>query len=254
MSKKHKKAKGQKKNEITKGIFTVLEKNAEKSFNYKEIAQQLGITDSNGRNDLIKRLVQLKEKRRIIEESPGNYKAFVSSKSYHKGTVDITGRGNAYIVVEGMDDDVFVPFNKLNKAFHKDIVEVYIYPRRNGRKLEGEITKVLERFKSTFVGIVDMQKTFAFVRPSDFRMYTDVFVPLDNIKDAQDGDKVIVELENWPDKADSPFGKIIEVLGKPGEHNTEIHSILAEYGLPYDFPPEVERFANTLDTAIKPEE
>ena len=254
MSKKHKRTTGQKKNEITKGIFTVLEKNTGKSFNYKEIAQQLAITDSNGRNDLIKRLVQLKEKRRIIEESPGNYKAFVSSKSYHKGTVDITGRGNAYIVVEGMDDDVFVPFNKLNKAFHKDIVEVYIYPRRNGRKLEGEITKVLERFKSTFVGIVDMQKTFAFVRPSDFRMYTDVFVPLDNINTAQDGDKVIVELENWPDKADSPFGKIIEVLGKPGEHNTEIHSILAEYGLPYEFPKEVENFANTLDTSIKPEE
>ena len=254
MSKKHKRTTGQKKNEITKGIFTVLEKNTGKSFNYKEIAQQLAITDSNGRNDLIKRLVQLKEKRRIIEESPGKYKAFVSSKSYHKGTVDITGRGNAYIVVEGMDDDVFVPFNKLNKAFHKDIVEVYIYPRRNGRKLEGEITKVLERFKSTFVGIVDMQKTFAFVRPSDFRMYTDVFVPLDNINTAQDGDKVIVELENWPDKADSPFGKIIEVLGKPGEHNTEIHSILAEYGLPYEFPKEVENFANTLDTSIKPEE
>ncbi len=254
MSKNHKRTKGQKKNEITKGIFTVLEKNREKSFNYKQIAAQLGITDTTGRNDLIKKLVQLKEKRRIIEETTGNYKALASSKSYHKGTVDITGRGNAYIVVEGMDDDVFVPFNKLNKAFHKDTVEVYIYPKRNGRKLEGEITKVLERFKSTFVGIVDMQKTFAFVRPSDFRMYTDVFVPLDNIKDAQDGDKVIVELENWPEKADSPFGKIIEVLGKPGEHNTEIHSILAEYGLPYDFPPEVEQFANTLDTSIKSDE
>lgn len=254
MSKNHKRAKGQKKNEITKGIFTILEKNTDKSFNYKQIAGQLGITDSNGRNELIKKLVQLKEKRRIIEESPGKYKALVSSKSYHKGTVDITGRGNAYIVVDGMDEDVFVPFNKLNKAFHKDTVEVYIYPKRSGRKLEGEITKVLERFKSTFVGIVDMQKTFAFVRPSDFRMYTDVFVPLDNINNAQDGDKVIVELENWPDKADSPFGRVIEVLGKPGEHNTEIHSILAEYGLPYEFPIEVENFANTLDTSIKPQE
>ncbi|MCG2459226.1 ribonuclease R [Flavobacteriaceae bacterium F89] len=254
MSKKQKRTKGHKKNKITKGIFTVLEKNTDKSFNYKEIVAQLGITDSIGRNEVIKKLVQLKEKRRIIEESPGRYKALVSSKSYHKGSVDITGRGNAYIVVDGLDDDVFVPFNKLNKAFHKDIVEVYIYPKRNGRKLEGEITKVLERFKSTFVGIVDMQKTFAFVRPSDFRMYTDVFVPMDHIKNAKDGDKVIVELVNWPDKADSPFGKITEVLGKPGEHNTEIHSILAEYGLPYEFPLEVENFANTLDTSIKAQE
>ena len=258
MSKKNKKAKNHRKNEITKGIFTVLEKEQDKSFNYKQIAAKIGVTDAHERNMLIQRLVQLKEKKRIIEESRGNYKAIASSnkstKTYHTGTVDITGRGNAYIVIEGMDDDVFVPFNKLNKAFHKDTVEVYIYPRRNGKKLEGEITKIVERKKMEFVGIVDMQKTFAFIRPSDFRMYTDVFVSQDKIGKANDGDKVIVEITEWPDGRDSPFGKITEVLGKPGEHDTEIHSILAEYGLPYSFPLEVEHFADQLDTSIKPEE
>ncbi len=258
MSKKNKKAKNHRKNEITKGIFTVLEKEQDKSFNYKQIAAKIGITDAHERNMLIQRLVQLKEKKRIIEESRGNYKAIASSnkstKTYHTGSVDITGRGNAYIVIEGMDDDVFVPFNKLNKAFHKDTVEVYIYPRRNGKKLEGEITKIVERKKKEFVGIVDMQKTFAFIRPSDFRMYTDVFVSQDKIGKANDGDKVIVEITEWPDGRDSPFGKITEVLGKPGEHDTEIHSILAEYGLPYSFPLEVEHFADQLDTSIKPEE
>lgn len=258
MSKKNKKAKNHRKNEITKGIFTVLEKDQDKSFNYKQIAAKIGVTDAHERNMLIQRLVQLKEKKRIIEESRGNYKAIASSnkstKTYHTGTVDITGRGNAYIVIEGMDDDVFVPFNKLNKAFHKDTVEVYIYPRRNGKKLEGEITKIIERKKMEFVGIVDMQKTFAFIRPSDFRMYTDIFVSQDKIGKANDGDKVIVEITEWPDGRDSPFGKITEVLGKPGEHDTEIHSILAEYGLPYSFPLEVERYADQLDTSIKAEE
>ena len=258
MSKKNKKAKNHRKNEITKGIFTVLEKEQDKSFNYKQIAAKIGVTDAHERNMLIQRLVQLKEKKRIVEESRGNYKAIASSnkstKTYHTGSVDITGRGNAYIVIEGMDDDVFVPFNKLNKAFHKDTVEVYIYPRRNGKKLEGEITKIVERKKKEFVGIVDMQKTFAFIRPSDFRMYTDVFVSQDKIGKANDGDKVIVEITEWPDGRDSPFGKITEVLGKPGEHDTEIHSILAEYGLPYSFPLEVEHFADQLDTSIKPEE
>lgn len=258
MSKKNKKAKNHRQNEITKGIFTVLEKEQDKSFNYKQIAVKIGVTDAHERNMLIQRLVQLKEKKRIIEESRGNYKAIASSnkstKTYHTGTVDITGRGNAYIVIEGMDDDVFVPFNKLNKAFHKDTVEVYIYPRRNGKKLEGEITKIVERKKMEFVGIVDMQKTFAFIRPSDFRMYTDIFVSQDKIGKANDGDKVIVEITEWPDGRDSPFGKITEVLGKPGEHDTEIHSILAEYGLPYSFPLEVERYADQLDTSIKAEE
>tara|TARA_R110000796_G_scaffold183498_2_gene300051 strand:+ start:131807 stop:133996 length:2190 start_codon:yes stop_codon:yes gene_type:complete len=254
MSKKKKRSSSQKKNEITKGIFTILEKEPKKSFNYKEIAARLNIDNANDRNDLIKKLVQLKEKRRIVEDSPGKYKAIVSTKTYHTGTVDITGRGNAYIIIEGLEDDVFIPFNKLNKAFHKDTVEVYIYPRRKGKKLEGEITQVLERNKKTFVGIVDMQKSFAFVRISDFRMYTDFFISKDKIGDATDGDKVIVEFNEWPEKTDSPFGTITQVLGKPGEHDTEIHSILAEYGLPYQFPAEVEQFANQLDTSIKAEE
>jgi ribonuclease R/exosome complex exonuclease DIS3/RRP44 len=254
MSKQNKKAKNHRKNELTKGIFTVLEKEPNKSFNYKQIAAKIGVTEAHDRNLLIKKLVQLKESKRITEESRGNYKAIASTKTYHTGTVDITGRGNAYIVIEGMDDDVFVPFNKLNKAFHKDTVEVYIFPRRKGKKLEGEITKVIERKKMEFVGIVDMQKTFAFIRPTDFRMYTDIFVSKDKIGKANEGDKVIVEITEWPENADSPFGRVTEVLGKPGEHDTEIHSILAEYGLPYSFPEEVERFADQLDTSIKPEE
>ncbi|QWX83624.1 ribonuclease R [Cellulophaga sp. HaHaR_3_176] len=254
MTKKKKRSSSQKKNEITRGIFTVLEKEPTKSFNYKEIAAKLKIENANDRNDLIKRLVQLKEKRRIIEDTPGKYKSIVSTRTYHTGTVDITSRGNAYIIIDGMDDDVFIPFNKVNKAFHKDTVEVYVYPRRKGKKLEGEITKIVERKKTSFVGILDMQKSFAFVRIGDFRMYTDFFIPKDKINDAQNGDKVIVEFNEWPDKTDSPFGTITQVLGKPGEHNTEIHSILAEYGLPYEFPVEVEQFANQLDTSIKPEE
>ena len=254
MSKKKKKAKNHRTNEITKGIFTILEKEPKKSFTYKQIASRMGIVDANERNQLIKKLTQLKESKRILEETRGHFKTVASTKTYHTGTVDITGRGNAYIVIEGMEDDVFVPFNKLKKAFHKDTVEVYIFPRRNGKKLEGEITRVVERKKTTFVGIVDMQKTFAFVRPSDFRMYTDIFVPKEKLSTAENGDKVVVEITEWPDNASSPFGAITSVLGKPGEHHTEIHSILAEYGLPYEFPIEVEQYANTLDTSIKDEE
>jgi ribonuclease R/exosome complex exonuclease DIS3/RRP44 len=254
MSKRNKKAKNHRKNEITKGIFTVLEKEPQKSFNYKQIAAKIGVTDTQERNLLIKRLVQLKETKRIQESGRGNYKTLEDNKTHHEGIVDITGRGNAYIVIEGMEDDVFVQANKINKAFHKDKVEVFIRPRRNGKKLEGEVVKVLERYKNTFVGIVDMQKTFAFVRPTDFRMYTDIFVSQDKLKNAKDGEKVLVEITDWPDDKDSPYGKVTEVLGKPGEHDTEIHSILAEYGLPYEFPAEVQIFADGLDTQIKSEE
>ena len=298
MSKKKKKARNHRKNEITKGIFTVLEKEPQKSFTYKQIASRLGITDTNDRNQLIKRLGQLKEKKRISEEDRGSYKALanalrngqpgkkeVHGKSgpsnkaggnkgrsdkgvrnegdkghqeaidgRHIGVVDLTSSGNAYVVIEGMDDDVFIPQSRVNKAFHRDTVEVNIFRRRGGKKLEGEITRVIERKKTEFVGILDLQKTFAFVRPTDFRMYTDFFIPKGKTLDAADGDKVVVSLESWGEGDDSPIGTVTEVLGKPGEHNTEIHAILAEYGLPYTFPTEVQRFADTLDTSIKKEE
>ncbi|RIV72610.1 ribonuclease R [Flagellimonas aequoris] len=254
MSKKKKRAKGQRKNEITKGIFTVLEKEPSKSFNYKQIASKLDITDTQDRNELIKRLGQLKATDRIVEVERGKYQKKPTLHTYFTGKVDLTSSGNAYVIVDELDQDIFIPNNRLNKAFHGDTVEVFLKPSRKGKKPEGEISKVLERKKSSYVGIVDKQKRFAFVRPTDSRMYTDIFVPLEKLKKAEDGDKVLVNLGDWPDDAESPYGEIVEVLGKPGEHNTEIHAILAEYGLPYEFPYEVEQFAKTLDTSIKASE
>ncbi len=254
MSKKKKKAKNHRKQEITKGIFTVLEKEPTKIFNYKQIAAKLHIEDAHDRNTLIKRLTQLKESKRILQVERGRYKAIKRNKKLYQGIVDLTSRGNAYIIVENLADDIFVSNNKLNKAFNGDLVEVYVYPQKKKKKLEGEVVRVLERKKDTFVGVVDMQPNFAFVRPSDPKMYTDIFVPKEAIGKAQDGDKVMVSISEWPDDAESPLGNIVQVLGKPGEHNTEIHSILAEYGLPQEFPYEVERFAETIDTSIKEEE
>ena len=253
MSKKKKRIKSQKNNEITKGIFTVLEKEPKQNFNYKQIANKLHITDTEGRNLLIRLLGELKSKNRIQEESRGKFKA-ISNGNYSKGRVEITARGNAYVIIDDADDDVFVPYNKLKRAFHGDIVEVSIYPRRKTKKLEGQIVNVLERKKSKFVGIVDLQKTFAFVRPTDFKMYTDIFIPLEKIGNAKNGEKVVVRITEWAENADSPMGEIVEILGMPGDHNTEIHSILAEYGLPNEFPTEVSLFANKLDTSIKKEE
>ncbi|WP_297705768.1 ribonuclease R [uncultured Eudoraea sp.] len=253
MSKKKKRAKSHKKNEITKGIFTVLEKEPSKSFNYKQVASKLELIDTESRNLLIRRLGELKNEKRILENTRGKYQA-VANGNYYKGKVDITARGNAYVVVDELENDIFVPYNRVNRAFHGDIVEVDIFNKKGNKKPEGEIKKILERKKKRFVGIVDLQKTFAFIRPTDIRMYTDIFIPPENVGKAKNGEKVLVEIIEWPEKAESPYGKIIEILGKPGEHNTEIHAILAEYGLPSEFPAEVENYANTLDTSIKQEE
>ena len=160
MSKKKKRAGSQRKNEITKGIFTVLEKEPSKAFNYKQIASKLGITDTQDRNLLIKRLGQLKASDRIVEPERGKYQKKPSLHTYFTGRVDLTTSGNAYIVVEELEDDIFVQNNNLNGAFHGDTVEVFIKPRRKSKKMEGEVSKVLERKKTTYVGIVDKQKSF----------------------------------------------------------------------------------------------
>ncbi|WP_417363213.1 ribonuclease R [Galbibacter sp.] len=254
MSRREKRAHKQFKNELTKGIFTVLESDRDKSYNYKQIASKLGLTDTKSRNELIKRLGKLKNEKRILEVETGKYKAIVK-KNYYQGTLDLTSSGNGYVILDDMNEDVYIPSHSINKAFDKDFVEVYIFPRRkHGRNPEGEITKILERKKTTFVGQLAMEDKFGFVRPSDSKMQTDFYIPLENVGTAKNGELVIVELADWPKKADSPIGKIIEVLGQPGEHETEMHAILAEYGLPYDFPLEVSHYANQLDTSITKEE
>jgi ribonuclease R len=118
-----------------------------------------------------------------------------------------------------------------------------VYNRRKGKRAEGEVIEVIERKKTDFVGVIDIQKNFAFVSTANPKMYTDIFISKDKLGDAENGDVVLVHIEDWPTRADSPFGSVIKVLGKPGEHNTEIHAILAEYGLPAEFPLEVEVYA-----------
>lgn len=254
MAKRKKRASNQRKNELTKGIFTVLEGSPKKSFSYKDIAQKLGVTDTQSRNLLIKRLGQLKAKNRIREVSRGQFAVLEGRGDKFEGLVDLTSSGNAYLISDDFQDDLFVQGNRLGRAFHGDRVEFSLLPKRRGKKMEAQIHRVLERKKDTYVGIVDKANAYAFLRPMDTRLYSDIFIPSDALNGAEDGDKVLVKLGAWPEEADSPYGQVVEVLGKPGEHNTEIHSILAEYGLPYRFEPEIEKFANNIDTRILPEE
>ncbi len=231
-------------------ILRFLGKNSTKSYNYKQIAGQLEIVDTQGRNEVIKELKYLVSKALIEEIEMGKYR-FVPKANYIEGRIDMTGRKTAYLVSEFLEEDAFISTNNLNKALDGDLVRAYIYNKRNGKKPEAEVVEILERNRTQFVGVIDIQKNFAFVSTSDPKMYTDIFVPKDKVLNAQSGDVVLVDMEDWPEKADSPFGRVVKVLGKQGEHNTEIHAILAEYGLPLEFPKEVDDFANNLDTSIQ---
>lgn len=231
-------------------ILKILSQNANKAFNYKQIGAKLDLDDTQSRNQIIKDLKILAASKKIIESEPGKYLVKAVSQDYYEGKIDMTGRKTAYFICPDFEEDVFIPTNNLNHALDKDTVKVYVYNRRRGKRPEGEVIEVVERNKTDFVGVIDIQKNFAFVSTANPKMYTDIFIPKDKIGEAEHGDVVLVHIEDWPKRADSPFGAVIKVLGKPGEHDTEIHAILAEYGLPAEFPIEVETYAQKIDTTI----
>ena len=235
-------------------ILKILTQNPNKGFNYKQIVATLELDDTQSRNQIIKDLKLLAAAKKIIETEPGKYLVKAISQDYYEGTIDMTGRKTAYFICPDFEEDVFIPTNNLNRALDKDKVKVYVYNRRKGKRPEGEVIEVVERAKTDFVGVIDIQKNFAFVSTANPKMYTDIFIPKDKIGEAEQGDVVLVHIEDWPKRADSPFGRVEKVLGKPGEHDTEIHAILAEYGLPSEFPIEVETFAQKIDTTIQESE
>ncbi|PWB19396.1 ribonuclease R [Flavobacterium sp. HTF] len=232
-------------------ILKILSQSPNKAFNYKQIAAKLELDDTKSRNQIIKDLKILASSKKIVESEPGKYLVKAISQDYYEGTIDMTSRKTAYFICPDFTEDVFIPTNNLNRALDKDKVKVYVYNRRKGKRPEGEVIEVVERDKTEFVGVIDIQANFAFVSTANPKMYTDIFIPKDKIGEAENGDVVLVKIEDWPKRADSPFGSVIRVLGKPGEHNTEIHAILAEYGLPSDFPVEVEVYAQKIDTSIQ---
>jgi ribonuclease R len=240
--------------DFSEKIIKILSQSANKAFNYKQIAAKLELEDTQSRNQIIKDLKILAAAKLIIESEQGKYLIKAVSQDYYEGKIDMTGRKTAYFVCKDLEEDVFIPTNNLNHALDKDIVKVYVYNKRKGKKPEGEVIEVIERNKTDFVGVIDIQKNFSFVSTANPKMYTDIFIPKDKIGDAEQGDVVLVHIEDWPARADSPFGAVIKVLGKPGEHDTEIHAILAEYGLPSDFPIEVETYAQKIDTSIEASE
>jgi ribonuclease R/exosome complex exonuclease DIS3/RRP44 len=256
MSKKKKKfykKKGRIIKDLTRNIFKILNEDATKSYNYKQIAAKIGIKDTDGKTQILKKLAELSVNNKIKEVARGKFQINIERK-YSIGTLDVTSNGNAYFISDEFEEDIFVPSINLNKGLHRDTVKVYTYNKRGSRKLEADVVEIIERAKTEFVGVLQLNKNFGFVIPDNNKMYADIFISQNKINNAEDGDKVVATITDWPQNSKNPFGKITKVLGKPGDHNTEIHSILLEYGLPYEFPKEVEDEAQNLSIEITKEE
>ncbi len=238
---------------LTHKILRIFKANEKESFNYKQIASRLNVDDAKSRNRIIRTLAQQAAKGKLKETSRGKFQ-FNGSSDFYEGTIDMTSKGDAYVIVEGLENDIHVANTNLNGALNRDKVQVYVFKSRQRSSSEGEVIEVVERHTNRFVGVLDQQKNFGFVVMQNPKMYTDIFIAPEHINGAKHGEMVVAEMTSWNKNDDSPRGKIIEVLGQPGEHQTEMHAILAQYGLPEKFPKEVEEFANQIDTSIQASE
>ena len=240
---------------IEKKMLSFFRENPGKEYNYKQIAAVLNLRDTRGRNELIKFLNLNVASKQLLSPSRGKYTLAVTKKQYHRGILEVTSSGRGFVICEDLEQDISIPKNGINKAFNGDLVEVYCYKRKNNGSLEGEIVDIIERKKTTFVGILQIEKNYAFVLTRGARMYTDFFIDKKQLSpDYQDGDKVLVRFDEWPKRAESPLGTLIENFGPPGETATEMHAILSDYGLPLRFPDEVEAAAAEIEQSITEEE
>ncbi len=233
------------KNKIT-GLFS---NNPARTWNHKQVAGLLNMTGKEEKKEIEKVLKELKKEAKLEEIRPGKYK-FRSRSGFITGTVDMTAYGNAYVVSDELEEDVYVSEANLHHALNGDKVKVYLFARRRDRRLEGEVVEILERKRKTFVGVVAVTGHYAFLVPDNRQMPYDIFIPRSKLNGAKNGQKAIARITKWPEKVKNPFGEIVEVLGNAGEHETEIHAILAEFELPAKFTPEIEQAAKSIPDRI----
>lgn len=241
--------------DLGRTILRFMNQNTNKIYNYKQISNGIDYKNPRQRELVIQALHRLLASEKIKETEKGKYILNLKIEGALTGTIDFNQSGNAYVRVDGVENDIFIHQKNVKDALQGDKVMIVTYHFK-GKKIEGSVLNVLERAKDTFVGTFEVikDKDFGFVVFNKKQMNTDMFIPRGKFNEAKDGDRVIAKMTKWEPGSKNPEGEIIQVLGLPGEHETEIHSILAEYGLPYSFPPEIEEEANRIDKTINPEE
>lgn len=239
-----------KKSDLEREILNIFHKEPRKVFNYKQISKRLHVND-HGLKVLLSRLMdELTHQGLLLQEGKGRYK-LKDVKVFIEGKIQIARSGSAFVISEETEVDTFIPPSKTGGAFDGDTVKVSISSFSRGKRPEGTIVEILQRSKTEFTGIIDKSLKYAFLIPIDKRSSTDIFIPLSKLNGAEDGQVALARVTEWPeDTSSNPVGEIIEVFGKRGENDTEICSILAEFGLPRGFPQALEEEAKLIPTDI----
>jgi len=236
---------------LKRKIIHLLSESNSKSYNSKQVAKALGFHQPM-KKKLVHQIMEDMLRDKVITPQNNGF-VMASSFSSNEGIIEFTSKGSAYILIEG-EDDIYISKEKTRNALDGDLVSYSLITNTRKKKPEGAVDRVLKRKKTEFVGTLQVSEKFAFVITDSRRVHVDFFIDLKHMNKANNGDKVIVELMNWPEKLNSPFGKITKILGKSGETNTEMNAIMEDFELPYEFPAEVLQAAEDVDTTISKKE
>lgn len=234
-------------------VLDFLKHNSSKTFNYKQLGAAMEINTDGERLQLIETLENLKLQGFVIENEIGKYQ-IKETKQYLTGTIDFTSQGTAFLIFSDTEEDIYIPARKSKDALQGDLVKVYIYPKRSGKRKEGEVVEVITRAKSQFVGTIKINPKFSFVITDNHKIHVDFFIRNSDTNGAEDGQKVLIEFKEWKQGDQNPTAKVIEIFGFPGLHKTEMNAIMAEYGLPEHFPENVEIEAKKISNKISQDE
>ena len=237
---------------IENRIIQVLSSGNEK-LNYKQIAAKINIYDKQGREEVKRVIGKFVKAKILLTAGRGKYRLNhkymnkeTTGRNYVTGRLEVKYSGSAWVLQEGDDEDIFIAERNLSNALHGDLVKVMLFPPREDRRPEGEVVQVLERSQQQLVGIIRIDKGIAFFIPDSNNFRRDVLIPGRLLRKAKNGYKVVVKIVDWTPGSKNPIGEVVNVLGKPGDNDVEMLSILAESNFPVSFPKEVEQEAEAI--------
>ncbi len=248
--------------QLAKQILKIFVNNPFDAFNHKQISSRIGAGSKAERQEVIRTMQELAEQKQLVEDdhkgkykiNPKNINDDLVPHNYVVGTIDMKQGGKAYVIPdeEGREDIQIAP-NNTHHALHGDTVRVLMFPQRKMHKPEGQVVEIIKRARTRFVGVLQKQERFAFMVSDSRTMPVDIFIHADDMGGAENGEKVLVEMTEWPERMNNPVGKVVKRLGKPGDNNVEMQSILAEYDFPLEFPKEAEDEAKKIRKPTKKE-
>ena len=237
---------------LKRGV-TALFKGADQSLSHKDICRQLQVKDKITKHQILFVIKNLLADATIKEIGHGKYR-IKQNQSFYEGKIEKVVSGAGYVICEALDTDVFISARNAGQTIGGDRVRIYLTGQHNGKNPEGVVVSVIERVRKDFVGNLRVDGGNCFVTPDNTKIGTDFYIPKDKLNDANNGDKVLVRILDWPKRAKNPFAEVSKIIGRVGEHHAEIHAILTNYGLPYEFPKSVEAYVASIPEQISEEE